>query len=126
MTDMLQTGLDWLEVQRKAHMSRTVTYRRGVFTVALLATVGATRFDVDDGYGIVIRQRMRDYIFAVADLILNSVETLPEPGDEILDVRDAVTYRYQVAGRGAEQHYRFCDPAQTVVRVHVQEVGTEE
>ena len=49
MTDLLENGLDWLEEQRKAHMTKTVTYRRGASTVEVAATVGATRFEVDDG-----------------------------------------------------------------------------
>ena len=40
MSDLLQDGLDWLEEQRREHLSRTVTYRRGASSVDVPATVG--------------------------------------------------------------------------------------
>ena len=125
MSDLLQEGLDWLEEQRKAHLSRTVTYRRGAAPVEVLATVGATRFEADDGYGIVVEQEMRDYLIAAEDLVLGGEQVLPEPGDDVLDERAGVTRVYEVAPLGGEQHYRSCDPAQRTLRIHVKHVGTE-
>ena len=124
MSDLLQEGLDWLEEQRREHLSRTVTYRRGSSTAQVPATVGATRFEVDDGYGLIVEQNMRDYIIAAADLVLNGEQTLPERGDEILEERDGVTYVYEVMELGAEQHYRFSDPAGKTLRIHTKHVGT--
>ena len=126
MSDLLQEGLDWLEEQRREHLSRSVTYRRGSSTVDVLATAGATRFEVDDGYGLVIEQEMRDYLIATADLVLDGEQTLPERGDEILEERDGVTYVYEVMELGAEQHYRFCDPAGKTLRIHTKHVETVE
>jgi len=126
VSDLLQEGLDWLEGQRREHLSRTVTYRRGSSTVELPATVGATRFEVDDGYGLVIEQEMRDYLIATADLVLGGEQTLPRLGDEILEERDGVTYVYEVMELGAEQHYRTCDPAGKTLRIHTKHVETVE
>ena len=125
MSDMLQEGLDWLEEQRQDHMSRTVTYRRGISTVEIPATVAATRFEVDEGYGIIVKQQMRDYLIATAALVLDGEEVLPEPGDDILDEYDGVIQVYEVTPLGGEQHYRFCDPAQRTLRIHVKHIGTE-
>jgi len=124
VSDLLQDGLDWLEEQRREHLSRTLTYRRGPHSVDVPATVGATRFEVDDGYGLVIEQQMRDYLIATADLVLDGEQTLPERGDEILEERDGVTYVYEVMELGAEQHYRFCDPAGKTLRIHTKHVDT--
>jgi len=126
VSDLLQEGLDWLEGQRREHLSRTVTYRRGSSAVELPATVGATRFEVDDGYGLVIEQEMRDYLIATADLVLGGEQTLPRLGDEILEERDGVTYVYEVMELGAEQHYRTCDPAGKTLRIHTKHVETVE
>jgi len=126
MGDVLQDGLDWLEEQRREHLSRAVTYRRGASSGDVPATVGATRFEVDDGYGLVIEQEMRDYLIATTDLMLSGEQTLPERGDEILEERDGVTYVYEVMELGAEQHYRFCDPAGKTLRIHTKHVETVE
>jgi hypothetical protein len=126
VSDLLQDGLDWLEQQRREHLSRTVTYRRGAFAAQVPATVGATRFEVDDGYGLVIEQQMRDYLVATADLVLDGEQTLPERGDEILEECDGVTYVYEVMELGAEQHYRTCDPAGKTLRIHTKHVETVE
>jgi len=124
MGDLLQDGLDWLEEQRKEHLTRAVTYRRGASSVQVAAMVGATRFEVDDGYGLVVEQEMRDYIIAAADLVLDGEQMLPERGDEILEERDGVTYVYEVMELGAQQHYRFCDPAGKTLRIHTKHVET--
>jgi len=125
MSDLLQDGLDWLEEQRKAHLSRTVTYRRGADSVELLATVGATRYEVDDGYGVVVEQEMRDYIVAAADLVLGGQRTLPERGDEIVEIRDGQAYVYEVQDLGAERHYALCDPSGRTLRIHTRQIAVE-
>ena len=42
--DMLQEGLGWLEEQRRAHMSRTVTYRRDPGTLVRTDDAGAKAY----------------------------------------------------------------------------------
>ena len=123
---MIQEGLDWLEEQRKVHLKRTVTYHRGAFSVEIDATVGATRFEVDDGYGTVVEQEIRDYILASSDLVLDGEQVLPQRGDEIREVRGGVTYVYEVMDMGPERPYRFCDPAGKTLRIHTKHVDTVE
>ena len=103
-----------------------MTYRHGPYSVDVPATVGVTRFEVDDGYGLVIEQEMRDYLIATADLVLHGEQTLPERGDEILEERDGVTSVYEVMELGAEQRYRTCDPAGKTLRIHTKHVQTVE
>ena len=62
MGDLLQTGEAWLEGQRRAHMTHTVTYSRGEDTVDLLATVGRTMFEQADEYGVIHQVESRDFI----------------------------------------------------------------
>jgi len=125
VTDLLQDGLDWLEEQRRAHLSRTVTYRRGSSTVDVLATVGATRFEADDGSGMVIEMESRDYLIAAADLVLDGKHVLPERGDEIVEERDGASYVYEVMDLGAERHFVTCDPDGRTLRIHTKHVATE-
>jgi hypothetical protein len=125
MTDLLQQGLAWLEEQRRQHLSRMVTYRRGSSSAEVLATVGATRFEADDGYGIVVEQEMRDYLIASDDLVLDGQKTLPERGDEIVEVMDGVVHVYEVMDLGPQKHYRFSDPDGRTLRIHTKLVATE-
>ena len=124
MTDLLQDGLGWLEEQRRKHLTRAVTYRRGSSAAEVPATVGATKFEVDDGYGTVVGQQMRDYLIATADLVLDGQQTLPERGDEILEERGGTTYVYEVMELGPDRHFRFCDPAGKTLRIHTKHVET--
>ena len=125
MTDLLRQGMEWLEGQRKAHLSSPVTYRRGALSVEVLATVGATRFEADDGSGIVVEMEARDYLIAAADLVLDGQRTLPERGDQVLEARDGVTHVYEVMDLGPEKHFVTCDPDGRTLRIHTKYVGTE-
>jgi hypothetical protein len=118
VSDLIQHGLDWLEGQRKEHLSRAVTYRRGSLSVEVLATVGATGFEADDGSGIVVEMEARDYLIAASDLVLDGEKTLPERGDEIVEIVDGVTRVYEVMDLGPEKHAVACDPDGRTLRIH--------
>ncbi len=125
MSDLLQDGLAWLESQRREHLSHEVTYRRDDLSVQMPATVAATRFEVDDGTGIVVGQEMRDYLIAAADLVLEGEQVLPERGDEIVEVLDGRTHVYEAMDLGPDRHYRFCDPDRKTLRIHTKHVSSE-
>lgn len=126
MGDLLQDGLNWLETLRREHLTRTVLYRRGADSVQLAATVAATRFEVDDGYGLVVEEEMRDYILAAEELVLGGARILPKRGDEIVERRDGTDYVYEVMDLGAEKHYRPTDPDGKGLRIHTRLTGTED
>jgi hypothetical protein len=126
VTDLLQQGLGWLEEQRKAHLSRTVTYRRGSSSAKVLATVGATRFESDNGSGMVVEMESRDYLIASADLVLDGQRVLPERGDQVLETCDGATHIYEVMDLGSEKHFVTCDPDGRTLRIHTKFTGTEE
>ena len=52
MGDLLAKGSEMLDRTRRAHLSRTVVYRRGADSVEIAATVGSTAFDRTDEYGV--------------------------------------------------------------------------
>lgn len=118
MTDVMQAGLAWLRQQRKAHMSRAITYRRGAASITITATPGRSTFEVDDRAGGFVQVRTHDELFDAADFYLDGKQAEPLRGDQI-EVRhgDTVT-TYEVSAPGGNQPWQWADPYQTVYRVH--------
>jgi len=125
MGDMLEQASNWLEDQRTEHTSRTVTYQRGASTVAMVASIGRTIFDVDNGFGVVERTESRDYLVLSADLVLAGVPVLPERGDRVRETQGTTTYIYEVMAPGKEPHWRYSDPYRKTLRIHTKHVSTE-
>ena len=129
MTDMLKDGAEWLADQRRAFMSRTVTYERGTDLVELPATVGQTDFSLTDDYGAAIRYVSRNFLIAVSDLVINGSMTEPKRGDRIRETVGDVTYVHEVMGPsasgGSEQDWRYSDPQRTTFRVYTKQIDQE-
>ena len=125
MSDLLQDGSDWLEAKRTQHASRVVTYARGVQSVELLATIGKTTFEVDDGYGVLVRHESRDFLVLAADLILSESPTLPERGDRIRETQGGTTFVYEVTAPGKEPCWRYSDLYRKTLRIHTTYTKTE-
>ena len=126
MTDLLQTGSEWLEGQRIEHMARPVTYVRGARTLeGVPATVGKTVFRLDTGYGQSERSEARDYLVLAATLTLGEGDApaLPEPGDQIVEVAGGKAYTYEVMAPGGEPAWRYSDPYRQTLRIHTKLVG---
>ncbi len=125
MTDLLSQGLSWLEDQRHQHLTRTVTYRRGVDEVELAATIGRTVFEQDDHAGGLMRIESRDFLIRAADLVLTAETTLPQPGDRIIESDSIATYTYEVMAPGTEPPWRYSDVNRATLRIHTKQVATE-
>ena len=54
-----------------------VTYVRGSRPLDVSATVGKTIFEVDDGYGVLVRHESRDFLVLAADLVLDGQRRAP-------------------------------------------------
>lgn len=127
MTNLFRTASDWLCQQRHDYATSPVTYRRGDRSVELLATIGRTEYQQDDGYGIVIRSEARDYIVQVCDLAIDGVETLPQVGDRIEELQNGTVYVYEVLPIGAQQqHWKYADQFRQTLRIHTRQVGASE
>ena len=126
MADLLETGSNWLQDQRKKHITRTVTYRRGVDSVSVQATVGRTVFEQDDGSGVIVRTEVRDYLIDTADLVLAGQPALPERGDRIEEIEGGKKFTYEVMTLGTEPHWRYSDPYRRTLRVHTKHIDTED
>jgi hypothetical protein len=125
MADMLQQASDWLEEQRTRHASRMVRYVRGVQSVELPATIGKTTFEVDDGYGVLVRHESRDFLVLAADLILIGDRALPERGDRIRETQAGQVFVYEVTAPGKEPCWRYSDSFRKTLRVHTKQIDTE-
>ena len=125
MTDLLQQGSDWLEAKRTQYASRVVTYARGAQSVEVLATIGKTTFEVDDGYGVLVRHESRDFLILTADLVLDDTPTLPQRGDCIRETQDQQVFVYEVSAPGKEPCWRFSDAFRKTLRIHSKQVDTE-
>ena len=126
MADLLETGSNWLQGQRKKHAAREVTYQRGVNSVAVQATVGRTVFEQDDGGGVIVRTEIRDYLIDAVDLVLGGQAVLPERGDRIEETEGGKRYAYEVMPLGSEPHWRYSDPYRKTLRIHTKHIATED
>ena len=113
MTELLNSGLDWLHDQLKEHDSRSVTYRRaGQSDLTITAVVRSTTFELADDSGGLITIKSRDFIVQQDDLVIGGSETKPARGDKIID-EDT----YEVMTLNDEPHYRE-DPYKQTFRIH--------
>lgn len=99
---------------------RTITLRRGSSeTVVTGVLEGQTRREVDDGQGLLEIVATRDFILDADDYAFACTASTPQRGDEIDRVIDGstVTFAVMPPGPGADC-YRYCDAAQTRLRVH--------
>lgn len=126
MADLLETGSNWLQGQRKKHATREVMYRRSVDSVSVQATVGRTVFEQDDGSRVIVRTEVRDYLIDTADLVLGGQPALPERGDRIEETEGGKKFTYEVMPLGTEPHWRYSDPYRKTLRVHTKHIATED
>ena len=125
--DLLEQASTWLEEQRSAFATRSISYERGTDLAIVPATVGRTVFRTDDSYGAQIRTETRDYLILAADLVLPGIgPTLPQRGDRIRET--AGTGRplvYEVMAPGDEPVWRYSDPYCKTLRIHTKQVEEE-
>jgi hypothetical protein len=125
-TNLLQKSSDWLETQRTKHAASTVQYVRGSLAAEVLATVGKTTFEVDDGYGVLIRHESRDFLILAADLLLDGHSILPQRGDCIRETQNGAVYSYEVMTPGKEPCWRYSDAFRKTLRVHTKQIVAED
>lgn len=104
-----------LHARLRAVRGTAVTYRRGLASVQLTATVGATPTERDDGAGTIVRSTVRDYLIAVSELVLGGEAVTPQRGDRI---EEASGHVYEVMPVGKEAAWRYSTPGRDTYRVH--------
>lgn len=118
--DLLEQASAWLDGQRKAHLSRTITYARGAASAEAQATVGKTTFEVADDYGVVQHWESRDFLILAEDL---ADFGLPERSDRITETQGGQTFVYEVMAPAAETPWRYSDPYRRTFRIHTKQVS---
>lgn len=125
MPNMLANAASWLNNQRHKHLTRTVTYLRGINSVVMAATIGRTTFEHVDEFGVVHQIESRDFLVQTKDLILDSLVTLPEPGDQVREIDGNDTLIYEVMAPGNEPPFRYADAQRNTLRIHTKYADTE-
>jgi hypothetical protein len=123
--NLLQQASDWLEDQRTRHAARTIEFVRGSWSAELPASIGKTTFEVDDGYGVLVRHESRDFLVLAADLVLDGVPALPQRGDRIRETQGGQVFVYEVAAPGKEPCWRYSDAYRKTLRIHTKQVQVE-
>ena len=126
MADLLRQASDWLEEQRTRHAASTVEYVRGSRSAEIPASIGKTTFEVDDGYGVLVRHESRDFLVLVADLLLGDGLTEPQRGDRVQETQNGTVYIYEVTAPGKEPCWRYSDAYRKTFRIHTKQIGTEK
>jgi hypothetical protein len=127
MADLLQWSSDWLQKQRRKHLTRPVTYSRGSAAVQVRCAIGRERFEIIGDFGIVEKDEHRSYLIMADDLVLPGVgKTTPERGDQIRERQDGVIYVYEVMAPGNnDHHWKWVDKYRKMLGVHAKLVSTE-
>lgn len=114
MADLLQTAATWLAGMFKEHASQTVTYKRGLASVSLSATIGRRSFEQTDDRGFVTQFVVHDFVITAADLTLGE----PEKGDRI----EFGSKVFEVLDLSGVNHFDYCDGHKIGMRIHTKEI----
>lgn len=110
----------------RAINSRTVTYRRGVTSGTLSATV----YEIDprelQPFGVSLDIRHVSLIVDVADIeSLLGAGAVPEANDEVTDANHSPSLVFLVEPMGDEPPFRYTNHQRKAVRIHAVEVDAE-
>ena len=125
MADLLEQGTTWLDGMRQTHLSRLVTYQRGVETVDIAATVGSTTYEIADEAGVTVQAKATDFIVSAEALVLGAAITKPQIGDRIRMTSGTKVLVFEMLDLGEAGHYRPSDPHGRMLRIHAKQVDEE-
>jgi hypothetical protein len=125
VADLLEQGVSWLDGMCQAHLSRTVTYQRGVDSVDIAATLGTTTYEIADEAGVIVQAKATDFIVSAETLVLGGATTKPQVGDRIRVPSSAKVLIFEVLDLGGAGHYRPSDPHGRMLRIHAKQVDEE-
>lgn len=124
MSDLLQTGVDWLSGQMQSYGSRSVVYASGGDTVTIDATPGQGDYEYTASDGSVISVQPRDFIFPAADLDFGVGAVEPVPGDTITETVNGAAITWEVMPlAGSLPCFRYSDRGRVTLRVHCKRVA---
>ncbi len=116
---MLQTGVAWLQGQRKQSLSQPGMYQRGAAQIPnLMATPGETVFTLATEETIRLAENQVDWIVTASDLVIDGAVTLPQTGDSY--TTGGMTYEVMQPD-GVSQPYRL-DPTGQQLRIFTKRI----
>ena len=118
MTDLLAQGVSMLNTVRKASLSATATYQRGLDEVDVAATVGTYQYEVAAESGALMTAHVSDFIVTAADLLIGDAVIEPMIGDRM--VVDGRTH--EVLDLVPGECWRWSGPPGTAYRIHTKEI----
>lgn len=124
MADMLAEGLGTLNEWLDDFASKEITYKRGVNSATLIATIGSSllRQDLIEGQAAVVRTD-RDFLISVERLKLGGSAIVPRDGDRVVEIVDGVARTYEVQPPfDGEPSWRYADPHRKRYRIHAKAV----
>ncbi len=125
MSDLLRDGQHWLADKLTKHASQTVIYRRGELGVELVATIGRSMYDQDDGEGIITRSQVRDFLIDTNLLLLSIIGSLPRRGDQVIEIDGDKTFIFEVMSLGGDPPWRYSDPFRLKLRIHTKQIDSQ-
>lgn len=121
MADMLAAGAAWLTDRLRSSAASTVAYVRSGNTATVPATIGQSRFESQDGNGVIEQWESRDFIIKTEELPYGE----PQRGDRIYEQLGGVAQIYEVAAPRGVPLFHYGDAFQTCVRVHTKRVDAD-
>ncbi len=119
----MQAGQAALIARQKATNGVEVTYTRGSDVITITVWPGNTvyRRNTQDNAAILFGER--DYLIAVADLVISGQPITPKKGDRIAEVIDGQTVTFEVMpAADSEPVWRYSDKTRMLFRVHCKRV----
>lgn len=116
MTNMLNSGLDWLEQRLMGFCSSPVQYRRDAQSQTVDAVYGKTDIEVEEAGGISVSSFVWDFLI--------DAETLgfePEVGD-IIVINSRLFEVMNLSGQGC---WRWTGPNRKTYRIHTKDIGDD-
>lgn len=95
----------------------TITRPRTGQSVSLSVVPGSTSHVIESDGMIVNEIRSRDFLVLCDEFILGGVKVTPERGDVIT----AGTKTFKALASSGEQHWRYTDQTETVIRIFTKE-----
>lgn len=116
---LLDDGAAALIARKRESDGREVTYSRGTKAITLRAWLGNTLFARNtDEPGASVVWGERDYVFAVAELVIDGKQVQPLKDDRITEVIDGQAVTFEIATPTGEPPARYLDLTRQMWIVH--------
>lgn len=124
--DMIGDGLAWLTEELATYASKPAIYWRGADAVSIRATLDSKLLRIDDGLGgFRLEWTDLDILVPAVDLVLGGQAVTPRRGDRLELTLPSGAETYQVFPYGREPAWRWEDPNQSIMRIHLKHIEPE-